>query len=103
MVAGGHIPEAPAIITYASVMSRDRIQIITTMASLNDLQVKVGYIKNDYLTAPVTEKIWTRPRKEFGSDCGEKAVIVRDLYVLKSAGASFSNHLADYMQEMGYK
>jgi hypothetical protein len=33
---------------------------------------------------------------------GKLTVIVRALYGLKSAGASFRNHLADYMRELGY-
>jgi hypothetical protein len=74
-----------------------------TIAALNHLQVKAGDIQNAYLPAPVTEKIWTRLRKEFGTDCGKKAIIVRALYRLKIAGASFRNHLAGYMQEMGYQ
>ena len=39
---------------------------------------------------------------EFGSDCGKTAIVVRALYGLKSAGASFRNHLADCMRELGY-
>jgi acyl-CoA thioesterase len=30
------------------------------------------------------------------------AIIVRSLYGLKSAGASFRNHLADFMQHLGW-
>jgi hypothetical protein len=74
-----------------------------TIAALKDLQVKAGGIQNAYLTAPVTEKIWTRLGKEFGTDCGKKVVIVPALYGLKSAGASFRNHLADHIKEMGYQ
>jgi hypothetical protein len=39
---------------------------------------------------------------EFGSDAGKKAFIVGALYGLKSAGASFRNHLADCMRHMGF-
>ena len=35
-------------------------------------------------------------------DAGKKALIVRALYGLKSAGASFRAHLADCMQHLGY-
>ena len=59
--------------------------------------------KNAYLTAPVTEKIWTTLGLEFGEDTGKKALIVRALYGLKSAGAAFRNHLADIMHTMGYE
>jgi hypothetical protein len=103
MVAGGLMTEAPATLIYASVVSRESVQIMLTIAALNHLQVKAGDIQNAYLTTPVTKKIWTRLGKDFGMDCGKKAVIVRALYGLKSAGASFRNYLADYMREMGYQ
>ena len=72
------------------------------MAALNDLEVKTTDIMNAYLTAPVTEKIWTWLGPEFGSDAGKKALVVRALYGLKSAGAAFRNHLADCMDFLGY-
>ena len=102
MVAGGHTTEAPKTLTYASVVSRESVRIVLTMAALNDLEVKAADIQNAYLTAPVSEKIWTRLGPEFGSDSGKTAIIVRALYGLKSAGASFRNHLADYLRELGY-
>ena len=34
---------------------------------------------------------------------GKKAIIVRALYGLKSAGASFGNHIADFMRLLGYE
>ena len=39
---------------------------------------------------------------EFGPNAGKRAIIVRALYGLKSAG-SFRNHLADCMRTLGYK
>jgi hypothetical protein len=76
MVAGGHMTEAPATLTYASVVSRESVRILLTIAALNNLQVKAGDIQNAYLTAPVTERIWTRLGNEFGTDCGKEAVII---------------------------
>ena len=57
-------------------------------------------IENAYITAPCTEKIWTVLGPEFGSDAGKTAIVVRALYGLKSAGASFRNHLADCMTHL---
>jgi hypothetical protein len=54
MVAGGHMMEAPARLTYARVVSQESVRVMLTIASLNDLQVKAGDIQNAYLTAPVT-------------------------------------------------
>ncbi len=42
LVAGGHQTKTPATITYASVVSRETVRLALTIASLNDLKVKVG-------------------------------------------------------------
>jgi hypothetical protein len=47
--------------TYASVVSRESVRIALTLAALNDLDVKMADIENTYLTAPITEKVWTVP------------------------------------------
>jgi hypothetical protein len=46
LVAGGHLTQAPATITYASVVSRETVRPALTFASLNDLKVKVGNVLN---------------------------------------------------------
>jgi Reverse transcriptase (RNA-dependent DNA polymerase) len=89
--------------TYASVIGREEtVRIALTVTALNDLGVKTADVQNAYLTAPCAEKIWTTLGPEFGPDEGKKAIIVRALYGLKSAGASFSNHLAECMRTIGY-
>lgn len=103
LVAGGHMTETPATMTFASVVSRESVRIALTLAALNDLDVKTADIQNAYLTAPASEKIWTKLGPEFGADAGKKAIIVRSLYGLKSAGASFRNHLADCMMHLGWQ
>jgi hypothetical protein len=41
-LAGGHMTEAPATLTYASLVSRESVRrVMLTIAALNDLQVKV--------------------------------------------------------------
>ncbi len=59
-MAGGHLTQAPATITYASVVSREIVRLALTFASLNDLKVKVGDVLNAYITAPVKEKVLKR-------------------------------------------
>jgi len=102
LVARGHKTEAPATITYASVVSRKTVRIALLMAALNDLEVKVGNILNTYITAPITKKVWTVLGAEFGSDAGKSAIVVRALYGLKNAGAAFRVQLASFMRQMGY-
>ncbi len=102
LVAGGHMTKAPAIITYASVVSCETVCIALLMAALNDLNVKVGDVLNAYITAPIAEKVWAVLGPEFGIDAGKSAIIVCSLYGLKSTGAAFHVHLASFMHQMGY-
>jgi hypothetical protein len=70
------------------------------LAALNYLDVKMADIGNAYLAAPITEKVWTVLGPEYGDDSGKRALIVRALYGLKSAGAAFSNQLAECMNHL---
>jgi hypothetical protein len=42
LVTGGHKTNAPATITYASVVSHEMVHIALMLVALIDLQVKVG-------------------------------------------------------------
>jgi hypothetical protein len=53
LVAGGHLTNAPATITYVSVVSRETVCIALMLAALNDLKVKEGDVLNAYIMAPV--------------------------------------------------
>jgi hypothetical protein len=95
--------EPPGSQTYASVVSRESVRIGLTIAALNGLDVLTADIQNAYLNAPCEEKIWTTCEPEFGeARRGLQAIIVRALYGLKSAGASFQNLLADCLGHLGY-
>ena len=59
LVAGGHMTDPPVLQTFASVVSRDSIRIGLLLATLNDLNVVTGDLRNAYLNAPCDEKIWT--------------------------------------------
>jgi hypothetical protein len=101
-VAGGHKTDTPHAMTYASVVSRESVRIALTLAALNGLDVKMADIENAYMTAPITERVWIVLGPEFGDDAGKRALIVRALYGLKSAGAAFINHLAECMKHLGW-
>jgi hypothetical protein len=76
--------------------------IALTLAALNDVDVKMYDIDNAYLTYPITEKVWTVLGTEFGDDAGKRALIVRALYGLHSAGAAFRNQLSECMHHLGW-
>jgi hypothetical protein len=100
-VTGGHTTGTPHAMTYASVVSRDSVRVALTLAALNDLDVKMADMEYAYLKSPITEKVWTVLGPEFGDDAGKRALIVRYLYGLKSAGAALRNHLAECMKQLG--
>ena len=82
-VAPGNRTEAPSTLTYASVVSTESVRIALTVADLNDLEVKSADIKNAYLSAPVTEKIWLVCGPDFWLEAGKKSLVVRAFYGLK--------------------
>ncbi len=57
LVAGGHMTDTLAAMTYSSVVSRDSVRIALTIAALNDLKVMACDIQNAYLTADCRELI----------------------------------------------
>ena len=73
-----------------------------TIVALKDIEVKVGDVLDAYITAPITEKVWTILGPELVPDTGKSALIVRALYGLKSAGTAFCAHLALRMRKMGF-
>jgi hypothetical protein len=70
--------------TYASAFSRESVRIALTLAALNDVDVKMADIENAYLTAPITEKVWTVLGPELNSD-----------------GIAFRNHVDECMKHLG--
>jgi hypothetical protein len=79
------------------------VRIALTLASLNDVDVKMADIENTYLTAPITEKVCIVLGPEFGDDTGKRALIVISLYGLNYAGVAFRNHLDECMHHLGWK
>jgi len=97
-VAGGHHTDPPKVMTYSSVVSRESMRIALFLAALNDLGVCLTNIGNAYLTAQTTERCYVVAGDEFGPELkGRILKIVRALYGLKSAGASFHAHLASIL------
>eukprot|EP00804_Cyclotella_cryptica_P004026 CCRYP_015432-RA/>CCRYP_015432-RA protein AED:0.31 eAED:0.33 QI:0/-1/0/1/-1/1/1/0/127 len=77
LVAGGHGTKAPSTLTYASVVSQETVGIALLIAVLKDIDERVADVLNAFINAPCHEKIWTTLSKEFGDDCGRKAIVVR--------------------------
>ena len=62
--ADRHKTGAPASVTYSTVVSRDSVRILLTIAALNGLNVLGADVQNAFLTAPheqrkVLDDCWT--------------------------------------------
>ena len=101
-VAEGYKAKTPSSVTYSSVVKRDSIRILLLIAALNELDVKGANVKNALLTAPYKERSWLRAGTEFMDEQGKIFIVVRALYGLKSASASFRAFMAEYLHELGY-
>jgi len=101
-VADGHKTDTPAALSYASVVARDSVKIVLTLAALNDVDILACDIQNAYLTAECREKVWLRAGPEFGSEEGKIMIVKMALYGLKSSGAAFRSLLAEVLMELGY-
>jgi hypothetical protein len=99
-VAGGHTTDTPHAMTYVSVVLQESVIIALHLDALYELDVKMTDIDNTYLTDPTTDKLWTVLGPYFGYDAGKRALIVRDLHGLKSAGAAFRNHLNECIHHL---
>jgi Reverse transcriptase (RNA-dependent DNA polymerase) len=104
LVAGGHMTDVPKESVHASVVSRDSMGIVFMLASLNDLKVLVGDVKNAYLNAPTEELCYCIAGQEFGANnVGQPVKIVRALYGLHISGARWRDHMAAMLCELGFK
>jgi len=104
LVAEGHRTPNPVDSTYAGVVTRESVRIALTYAALLGIDVWGADIQNAYLSAPTSKKFWVECGLEFGSELLSKRAIVKHaLYVTKSAGRNFCNHLRDCMRHIGFE
>ncbi len=99
LIANGNEAEAPATLTYSSVVSRDSVRIALTIASLNKLEILACDIQNAYLTADCREKVYVIAGPEFGSEEGKAMIVRKALHGLKTSGAAFRAHLAETLYD----
>ena len=99
--SGGHTTDPPSSITYSSVVSRDIIRTVFTLAALKGVEVRSADIGNTYLNAKCREKIWTVAGTKFGSEKGKVMLVLFALYGLKYSGAAWRQMLAQALRDLG--
>ena len=53
LVAGEHMTDTPATMTYTRVVSRETVCLALVVSELTDLEVKCRDVMNAYITAPI--------------------------------------------------
>ena len=102
-IAGGHTTEAPASMTYCSVVSHDSVCLAFLITALNDIDIMSVDLKNAFIQAPCHEQIWFKGGLECGKGYEKVCIIVHSLYGLKSTGAAFQSALvAQTLQDIEF-
>ena len=100
---GAKTEDAPAFLTYSSVVTRESVRIAFLYAALNDLKIFSCDVTNAYLNALCREKIWVEAGPEFGDrDKGSVMIIKKAAYGLRSSGFSWRQALAQIIMDLGY-
>ena len=103
LVAIGHVMDLPTSSTHSSVVARDSVRIVLTLAALDNCDVEMADVGNAYLYAPTTEKVLCILKDGFGPENkGKTAIIVRALYGLKSSGCAWRKHFAETLYDMHF-
>ena len=104
LVTGGHQMDPPKESVYSSVISKDSVRIILTIAALNDLDILAADMQNAYLNAPTKEKVYTMAGLKFGpSRVSLPVIIIHALYGLKSSGAWWHDHMVKTLREANFE
>ena len=102
LVADGHKTEAPALITYSSVVSRDSVRINLTVASMNGHDIFACDIGNSYFNATCRggnmESCWSRVWK-LQRKCHNH---IQSLEWAEELKCIMERKLADMLRDIGY-
>ena len=102
LVAGGHMTDPPSEEAYSSVVSIKGMRMCILLAELNKLKIMAGDVGNAYLEAKTKEKIYVIAGPEFGELQGTIMLMNKALYGLKTSGARYREHFADYLRDKGW-
>ena len=103
-VQDGHKTPDQIRSTFSGVVSCESVQIASTYAALNGLQVFMADICNAYPQAPSSQNDYVVCGPEFGiKNIGKVALIHWALYGGKSVGQDFRNHLRSCMHHLDFR
>ena len=97
LVGGGHLTDPSKDNPYSGICNIRHIRICIFLAELNGLLMCACDVGNAYLEAMTREQLYIVAGPEFGELEGHTLIIVKALYGLRSSGARWPEHLADYL------
>jgi Reverse transcriptase (RNA-dependent DNA polymerase) len=102
LVADGHLTNIQLDSVYSGVVSLQGFRLVLFLAELNDLQLWATDIRNAYLEAYTTEKVYIVAGPELGEREGHILVISKAFYGLHSSGARWHDRFPDCIRELGF-
>ena len=100
---GGHkTPDVAPEEAYSGVVSMKTIRIVFILAALNNLQECAADISTAYMYGKTREKVYIIAGKEFGDHQGQRMIIDKRLYGLKTSAARFHESLSSKLRKMGF-
>ena len=102
LVANGSQTNIDTEEVYSGVVGMETVRFGFLMAEMNGLKVCAADISSAYLYSKTREKRYIIAGPEFGELEGERLVIDKGLYGLRTSSARFHEHLACKLRKMGY-
>ena len=87
---------------YLSVVSRDGVRIMLTLAALYNLDLQTANVQNTYLNAKPKERAYFYAGTEFGKDEGKLVIVVRAFYGLKRDVSAWAAAIHQCMRNLGF-
>jgi hypothetical protein len=103
LVAGGNHTEPPREDIYSGVVGMESLRIGFVVADMNNLSICAADVGNAFLYGKTREKVYIIAGPEFGPLEGQRLVVDRGLYGLRSSAAGFHEHFANKLRNMGFR
>jgi len=102
LVAGGHLTDVPIESVYSGVVSLRSLRIVIFLAELNGLEVHAADVGNAYLEARTKEKVYIVCGPGLGKLEGQRLIIAKAIYGLRTSGLRWHERFADTLRDLGF-
>jgi hypothetical protein len=103
LVAGGNHTDPPAEDIYSGVVGLETVRLGFVLARHNGLLCCAADVGNAFLYGRTREKVYIIAGPEFGPLQGQRLIVDRSLYGLRSSAARFHEHFAAKLRGMGFR